>query len=433
MSVSLRKYPYPYQAALTICSNIDGTNFNNFIEIHKFLNTKLDTSLGIGLDLPIGDSFWMYDAPNITDNAFSYFKNFSGNHSDAAPIMRDLIKSGILDVMHSYGNFASIGDFSRELALKALEELDKNGLKVKVWTNHGGIESVQNIGRNSVGKGDIKSITNKFYHSDLLIDYGIKFFWDSKDAIATNVGQNCAAKFGDAYWRSPLYRGFNSYIKYSVKGIMTLGDKVLYKIANKHFIPWPAFDKNDNNLLTIDTLRDDTQIFKFKRFGLGYLDWSDNLSLLLNDKVLDRLIEVKGSSILYIHLGDRIKFKTDNLVLPKNTIKTLRKIAEFYYNGKIWLTTTSNLLKYDLLTKTIQYSVKETSRLTQIFINDISDKISKSSLIEDDLAGLTFFIPDNKKIELYFKNKPIKYQNNPIDNFGRSSISLPIHKLEWPL
>ena len=39
--IGLRKFPYPYKAALSICSDIDGTStVEEFLEIQEFLNTK---------------------------------------------------------------------------------------------------------------------------------------------------------------------------------------------------------------------------------------------------------------------------------------------------------------------------------------------------------------------------------------------------------
>ena len=108
--IKLRKFPYPYQAALTICSDIDGTSLDDFIEIHKFMKTTETTDLGEGLGLAIGDSFWMYDKPGLADSAFAYFNDLGGKQSKAAPIIRDFISAGILDVMHSYGNFATMGE-----------------------------------------------------------------------------------------------------------------------------------------------------------------------------------------------------------------------------------------------------------------------------------------------------------------------------------
>ena len=118
IKIELLKYPYPYQAALAICSDIDGTRLQDFIAMHRFLNTDQDTELGKGLQLPIADSFWMTDRPHLPDAAFSYFNGSDGTVSDAAPIIRDGIRAGIIDVMHGYGNFGSRGDFTRTLAAR---------------------------------------------------------------------------------------------------------------------------------------------------------------------------------------------------------------------------------------------------------------------------------------------------------------------------
>ena len=432
MTIELRKFPYPYQAALTICSDIDGTSLENFIEIHKFLNTNQNTLLGPGLKLPIGDSFWMYDSPEIVDHAFSYFKNLRGTPSPAATIIRDFIKAGILDVMHSYGNFETIGDFSRPLASQALEELEKHGLKIDVWTNHGGLESVQNIGQNSPGKGDINlgDIT-QFYHSDLLLNYGIKFYWDNEASLMTNVGQDCPAKFSDAYWQSPLYQGWRSRLKSMIKGVASWADHRLYPITNTHYVPWKKFDSK-NELILSDTLRDSNNIYKFKRYGHGRFDWSDNLPYLLNDKVLAKLLSNKGFLILYIHLGDR-KNPQDSLPLSVETTDTLRKIAQLYHSNKLWVTTTARLLKYNLMKKALKWTVKEEDQTTRIYINGILTHLENYQLLEEDLAGLTFCIPDDTKIELFFKNRPLFFYKNSVDSQGRYSITVPIPELEWPL
>jgi len=433
MNIELRKFPYPYQAALTICSDIDGTSLDNFIEIHKFLNTNKNTLLGQGLKLPIGDSFWMYDSPQIAEHAFSYFKNLRGTPSHTAPIIRDFIKAGILDVMHSYGNFKTIGDFSRSLAYQALEELEKHGLKIEVWTNHGGLESVQNMGQNSSGKGDINlGDVPRFYHSDLLLNYGIKFYWDSEASLMTNVGQDCPAKFSDAYWQSPLYQSWRSRLKSMVKGAASWTDHQLYPITKTHYVPWEKFDSKKNELFLSDILRDSNNIYKFKRYGHGRFDWSDNLPYLLNEKVLAKLISKKGFLILYIHLGDRNN-PQDSLPLSVETADTLRKIAELYHNDKLWVTTTARLLKFNLMKKALTWTVIEKDKTTRIFINGISAQLKNFDLIEADLAGLTFYIPDDTKIELFFKNKPLYFNKNPVDSQRRYSITVPIPELEWPL
>ena len=60
--VSMRKFPYPYSAAIAICSDIDDTNTTEeFLEIQRFLNSKNSTSMGEGIGLEIGNSFYFSD------------------------------------------------------------------------------------------------------------------------------------------------------------------------------------------------------------------------------------------------------------------------------------------------------------------------------------------------------------------------------------
>ena len=60
--VTLRRFPYPYRAALAICSDIDETKTaEELLEIHRFLNTTQPTSMGEGVGLEIGNSVYFYD------------------------------------------------------------------------------------------------------------------------------------------------------------------------------------------------------------------------------------------------------------------------------------------------------------------------------------------------------------------------------------
>src|SRR4030042_3229005 len=60
--VALRKFPYPFRAAIAICSDIDNTEtLEEFLEIQRFLNTGEATSMGEGLGLEIGNSFFFYE------------------------------------------------------------------------------------------------------------------------------------------------------------------------------------------------------------------------------------------------------------------------------------------------------------------------------------------------------------------------------------
>ena len=436
--IKLRKFPYPYNAALTICSDIDGTSLENFITIHKFLNTDHETTLGKGLNLPIGNSFWMYDRPSLTNSAFSYFENLQGKQSNAAPVIRSFIQAGIIDVMHSYGNFAGMKDFSRKLALTAIEELQKYNLKINVWTNHGGIESIQNIGAFSWGKGDIPTHEENgtsgdldCYHTDLLLEYGIRFYWDCHVSLTSLVGQDSPVHFSEAYWRSPLYSGFQLKAKSIIKGYFSFADLLYYKLRRKHFVPWQPFDLQ-NNLIQIDQLRDGNILFKFKRYGHQKLDRSDHLDFLLNDKVLDHLFKKKGYLILSVCLGN-LNQKQNRIVLTSNTIKNLNQVAELYHNGKIWIETTSRLLNYNFIHKYLKWSVSSSESQYYIKIEGLNPNVPTYDLSSDDLSGLTFVCPADKEVLLFFKEQKIPAKVHLEKEKNQQNIMIPIKRLEWPL
>ena len=52
-AVRLRPFPFPYRAALAICSDIDGCDLPTFLAVHRYLNSPRS-----GLGLPVADSFF---------------------------------------------------------------------------------------------------------------------------------------------------------------------------------------------------------------------------------------------------------------------------------------------------------------------------------------------------------------------------------------
>src|SRR3989304_2925427 len=123
--VSIRKFPYPYKAAVAIASDIDSTNtVEEFINIHEFLNTKKMTNMGEGVGLEIADSFFMFHPKNH----FSYFSNREIDKF----IIRKFIKAGYIDSIHSWGD----GYSDRNDAKKTVNELKNYNLNLKIWINH---------------------------------------------------------------------------------------------------------------------------------------------------------------------------------------------------------------------------------------------------------------------------------------------------------
>src|SRR6056297_2377695 len=113
-SISLRKFPYPYQAMFAIANDIDNTpSLKIFLEMMKLLNSEKDTIFGRGLNLEVGSSFWFF---NRTDSKqLSYYKGISTKESEFADYCRELWRSGHVDINHAYGNF-DMGGFNTKFA-----------------------------------------------------------------------------------------------------------------------------------------------------------------------------------------------------------------------------------------------------------------------------------------------------------------------------
>jgi hypothetical protein len=170
--VSLRRFPYPFKAALSICSDIDGTDTaEKVVAIQEFLNTNRMTSLGEGVGLEIGNSFFAI----TPDDSFSYL---SSRPSDRA-LLAQFIKAGLVDCLHSYGSGAN----SRDDIRRALDALEQDRCTVPVWVDHARAPS--NLGTDiTAGAGGRPD--SPVYHLDLSLAYGIKFAWRGRSTASSD-------------------------------------------------------------------------------------------------------------------------------------------------------------------------------------------------------------------------------------------------------
>ena len=231
-NVEIRRFPYPYVAALSICSDIDNTgSLDEYLEIRNYLSSNEMTRNGKGLGLDIGNSFFFYE-----DNhkAITYYDNKKIRET----IIQD-IKNVNIDFLHSYGNKV---DFKREDAIKAIEELKKNNLKIKVWVDH--YISKDNLGDDvTYGEGDHPDSSS--YHSDLTLKYGIKFVWLGR--VTMIAGQDVPIKLSTFFTIFDSEHKLDSLINISkeiFKNILGLLGNEKYKMHK------------GNKLVNISTLND---------------------------------------------------------------------------------------------------------------------------------------------------------------------------------
>jgi len=404
-AIALRGFPYPYKAAMSICSDIDGTTtVDEFLEIHKFLNSKEMTSMGRGIGLEIGDSFMMYAPPGC---AFSYHSDDPAN----AQIIEKFIKDGYIDFMHSYGEKA---DFTREDAIRAIEELSKRQCKVDVWVDHA--RTIDNLGDDETfGLGDHPD--SIAYHSDITLNYGIKFVWLGR--ITTVIGQSVPITlktFSSIYDPSHSFGSLVNMGKEFTKNVLAV-------FGNKKYAMHKSYD-----LMRITTLDDGQKVYEFLRFdnhweGVARGATSKRLAYVISDRTLERLKEVGGYMVVYTHLG---KNSDCSQVIAKETQIALRNLAGEYEKGNIYVTTTSKLLNYYLSHKYLDWSYESSGDETVITISSVKDPVFGTFVpIPQDLHGITFYVPDKYKARIYVTGKEIiNLQRNPPDYSGRESITI---------
>ena len=196
---TLRPFPYPYTAMLALQSHIDGTTPEEYEAVHAYLNGRENTVYGDGLSMDVGDSLWLYadnngvsyrtgDTRDISEY-MTWYNGLSDEENDA-DLIREGVQKGWIDSMHTYGDFSRVDTedvtFTRELAERAIRTLQDNDIYMKIWINHGNEANRQNFGgwlpflATSYQAGSDPD--SAWYHTDLLLDYGIRYLWNSHNS-----------------------------------------------------------------------------------------------------------------------------------------------------------------------------------------------------------------------------------------------------------
>ena len=432
-NISLRKFPHPYKAALTICNDLDEYTFEEFIEIHRFLNTREETSMGQGLGLEIGDSFWMYSVKSDVSDSFTYFDGLSDERTPYAETIKKLVKAGYLDCLHTYGNFNQYGGFHRGYAEKAIAEMERQEMHVQVWIDHGDMHNFQNVNylggtkERSIGNGVTTRIVE--YHTDLSKKYGVRFYWPM--IVTPVVGQNRKIGWGDILSdRSNRKRLIINRLAY-----------FFLKLIPQHYIEKQAFLSGkirrlellfENPLIFSKTLPSGDKVYCFQRYGDWFNNGADSLGVILSERKLNKLIESNGSSIVYVHIGRKAGSCAD--ILPKISIKALKELSFRYQEGEIYVTTTSRLLTYHLVSQNLVWQVVHQDDIFVIDIIHVKDEVDGNFVPTlDQLQGITFYTDKPHKTIIRLAGNDIKeIQINKPDESCKASVSIPRTHLVFP-
>ncbi|MDD2422525.1 MAG: hypothetical protein PHU78_10405, partial [Heliobacteriaceae bacterium] len=391
--VALRKFPFPYQAMVALTADVDGCSLGEFEKIHRFLNTREETPAGPGLGLDVGDSFWMvvgsdWEGDIDVDgygvrHQLAWWQGVDLAKPFHAEEIARYIRCGWIDSLHSWGDFnqtdptaPGAATFRREIAEKAIQELEKAGLKIEVWIDHGNAANVQSFAgsdgwRRNYQKGDDPA--SPFYHTDLTVPYGIRFGW-----AATRSAQE-----------DPV------------------GAKSLL---------WPR------------RLRDGQKIWNFTRYSTAGRDrrgaarflWNPyKLHLQLNADNFQRWKTNGWYSAVAQHFGgpNELYFP-----FPEPAVAALRALAAEQAAGKILVARTSRLLRYNLAEQFVEFAVVAGEVGYTIDIRRIADP-HLGAFVPDLAAvrGLTFYVAAPEEYAIAVAGEPVpatELQCNGADHTG---------------
>jgi hypothetical protein len=402
--VALRPWPYPYEAALAICSDLDETpTADDYFDLMRLLNTTGPTRLGPGAGLEVGNSIY-FDMPA---SQFSYW-----NADDRArAAIRRLIQSGHIDCLHSFGDLAT----TRAHAGRALDELARHDCAMKVWIDHAVAPS--NFGADIMqGNGDLEG--SAAYHADLTCGFGIEYVWRGR--VTSIIGQDVPRRLGGiARWRHPAASSVTA-AKEAAKGWLARAGSAKYDSHRANDLVWAS------------RLRSGQPVHEFLRAnpswaGISVYETADGLGEVITNEFLRTLDARGGGCILYTHLG---KMRQPGRVLVPSAREALERTADAFSSGRLLVTTTRRLLDFCRARRTVTWTAesRDDGRVT------IDIRTPSASWIDDQLlAGLTFHVANPSRTTLTVDGqRELPIRQNPKDSSGRASISVPWPRLEFP-
>lgn len=293
-----------------------------------------------------------------------------------------MIKSGHVDCLHSFGELAT----TRAHAARALEELDRHGCRIPVWTDHS--QAPSNFGRDvTFGYGDQPG--HDAYHADLTVGGGLRFVWRGR--VTSIISQDTAPRFTGVF-----------DLPHPLASTKTLGKEMAKHLlarlgSGKYEIHMP------NRVLRRSSLRDNRAVYEFIRCnphwgGVSSCETAEGIGRVLTPEMQMRLIHRRGVCVLYTHLG-KVGDPDRPFDLPAR--KALLRLAAHYYSGNILTTTTHRLLRYVVARDHLLYAARRVDDKLVITIRAVDDPVTGPRHPSAwELQGITFVCRRTKDVHL---------------------------------
>ena len=417
----IRKFPYPYRAALTILSDRHGIQTaGEFRLFHRFLNTTQETPKGKGLGLEIGDTFWFYDELG----RFSYFDKYSNRPSDQAPVIRDYYASGYIDCLHTWGDFTNV-KFERKYAQWVVDECAAQGLTLPIWVNHGNVNNTHNINRGVPHHQGAQESSDSF-HVDLLFKAGVCVMWRFLTPI---IGQDRRLTFEEHLSiGAEESTSRASFVTKRIAKRTAMGvDRLTGGILGMNL------EYADNKFLAPATLDNDQRVHEFRRYNNHPANiWHGmhvpDLLRQLHKDVLDRLIASGGYMVVYNHLEYGDFYHPD-------IVASLQELKQREEQGDLWVTTTAKLVRFNQIFHTLEWKeqiVADNELMVTIATTRHDCIFGPTPVSEKDLEGICFVLPIHAG-RVSFRLGDVKLPNVVYESGADGIIAgFPVRRLTFP-
>jgi hypothetical protein len=399
--VRLRPFPYPYWAGLAICSDIDECDRATFLAVHRFINKDLG--------LPAADSFF---GVGQVPGQMAYFEADGQTPSADAPLIRQAIRDGLIDAIHSWGDFNhSPPDpgFLGGLADRLVKEFQTHGLSAPIWINHGDPSNRQNLWarRRPEYQGDDPA--SPYYSADRARALGARYYWLSE------------------LTPGPL-SAFRPRLATASRVLGNAAKNTVKTLMGKRRLVRPADQLTE--LAVPHQFRDGAHGLAFSRYTrdldeMAHPAERHNLHRSLTRGLLNELEETEGFLILYTHLGSA--FRRDRDLFAEADRKALSGLARRFHDGQIWVAAAGTLLDYWAAQRSLSWeAAREKDRIVIRLSLEPGPAGVSRTLGPEALDGLTFDTPDPDRTVLETRDPGLVPALSNQRVLGPRQVGLPV-------
>jgi hypothetical protein len=410
--VEVGKFPYPYEAAFTVSSDIDGSSLARYRAVHALFcgmdtvrpNTDEWRDLGLnercawfdatrggvpGMGLEVSDSFFLI----ADEKAFGMYRYLPGNDffqedeqggENCNTLIRQWIKARRVDAYHAFLHFKRdqvepmLKDFHRWCE-------EENVAKPTVWTNHSYAVTPTGLCPAALQPARTQRLLRLSARGLLGPLLGRKRF----------PLRHAFARYQGDWPGSPYY--VNDLLAASGLRYVWLNMDDLYRDR----IALPEESQNGRaTILQPLTMSDGVRYYRFSRCygkadgrpgGESYLrnskDGFDS-SAIITDPNLEALCRAAGTCILYTHWTH-----ARSLPIADETIARFRVLQRWRDAGRIWVTSLSQLLEWTRRRTFLRFTCRRESQRLVLEIEGVDDPIfGREQIPARDLNGICFVL-----------------------------------------